>query len=115
MNTAEAIIRTLESPNVCDRNFEAANVVDVISRLANSTLRIAEAITPRNTAPGRDACGGTVDSLTEAVMGLTAGMARIAESIESLASTYERVAWESRIASDASLVASKDKGHKHEK
>jgi hypothetical protein len=34
---------------------------------------------------GEDATGGRVESLTEAVMGLTAGMVQIANAIESLA------------------------------
>jgi hypothetical protein len=85
MNTADAIIRTLESPNVCDSNLENANVVDVINYLANSTRRIANAITPQNAEPGRDAVDTYVRSLTEAVCGVTGGLVRIANAIESLA------------------------------
>jgi uncharacterized protein YukE len=46
---------------------------------------VANAITPRDAGAGRDAAGGTVDSLTEAVMGVTAGLCRIADAIEHLA------------------------------
>ena len=50
--------------------------------------RVAQAITadvPGNT----DAAGGRVESLTEAVMGLTAGMVKIAEAIERVADAME--------------------------
>jgi len=84
MNTADALVRTLESPNVCDSNWESANVVDVINHLANATSRVAKAITPR-VAGGTDEAGGHVESLTEAVMGVTEGLCMIASAIESLA------------------------------
>ena len=85
MNSADAIVRTLESPNVSDCNGENANVVDVLNYLANSAGRIAKSITPLGDAAGRDATGGTVGSLTEAVMGITAGLVQVASAIESLA------------------------------
>ena len=46
--------------------------------------RLASAITPV-AVPGTDAGGGTVESLTEAVMGVTAGLFAIAGAIESVA------------------------------
>lgn len=85
MTTAQALYDTLQSPNVCDSNFEAANVVDVIQHLALATGKVADAITPRNAAAGKDANGGHVESLTEAVMGITAGLHRIANAISELA------------------------------
>lgn len=85
MNTADAIVRTLESPNVNDSNLEPANVVDVVDRLARATFAVAKAITPRDAAAGRDASGGSVESLTEAVMGITGGLHRIADAIDNLA------------------------------
>jgi len=81
---ADAIISSLQSPNVSDSNLEAANVVDVIDSLADSARLIARAITA-SAAPGTDATGGTVDSLTEAVMGITGGLVRVADSIADLA------------------------------
>jgi hypothetical protein len=84
MTTAQAIVHTLESPNVADSNLEPANVVDVIDHLSRSARRIADAITP-NITGGKDEAGGHVESLTEAVMGMTNGLCRIASSIESLA------------------------------
>ena len=83
--TADAILRTLESPNVPDSNLEPANLVDVANSLANATRAVANAITPLDAAPGRDEAGGHVESLTEAVMGVSKGLCRIASAIESLA------------------------------
>lgn len=91
MTTAEAVdgisdsLRAvLVSPNVADSNMEAANIVDVVDKLARSTRRIADAITP-NIAGGKDDAGGHVESLTEAVMGMTSGLLSIAGAIETLA------------------------------
>jgi hypothetical protein len=53
-------------------------------KLANSISKLSEAITPSGTFPGTDACGGTVASLTEAIMGITAGLNEIAKSIYTL-------------------------------
>lgn len=41
---ANAIRQTLISPNVMDSNFEDANIVDVLSDVANGLCRIAKAI-----------------------------------------------------------------------
>lgn len=49
---------------------------------------IATAITD-NAAPGHDAAGGTVLCLTEAVMGVTAGLFAIAGSLEKIAEVIE--------------------------
>lgn len=81
---ANAIVDCLRSPNVSDSNFEAANLVDTTDRMASGIYRLALAIMP-NAAGGKDANGGHVESLTEAVMGVSAGLARIADAIESLA------------------------------
>lgn len=62
--------------------------------------RIADAVSA-DAAPGKDASGGHVNSLTEAVMGLTAGLFRIAEAIES-ALESEHV---ESIAHDVSRIA----------
>ena len=47
--------------------------------------KLANAITPISAMAGNDAAGGRVESLTEAVMGVTAGLTRIAEAISDLA------------------------------
>jgi hypothetical protein len=46
--------------------------------------RLADAITP-NLVGSADATGGHVESLTEAAMGITAGLCRIADAIDGLA------------------------------
>jgi hypothetical protein len=84
-STASAIKDAFISPNVADTNFEPANVVDVIHSLAVSTSQIASAIRSSGVAAGPDAMGGTIDSLTEAVMGVTGGLCQIAEAINQLA------------------------------
>lgn len=81
---ANALIRTLESANEVDTNLEAANVVDSIASLARSARAVAHAILAP-AAMGHDAAGGAVDSLTEAVMGVTAGLVQIADAISDLA------------------------------
>jgi len=85
MNAADAIFETLRSPNVADQNLEPANVVDVINYIAIGLDKVANAITPRNAAAGQDAAGGHVESLTEAVMGVTNGASQIADAINNLA------------------------------
>lgn len=82
---ANAIERTLISPNVSDSNLEAANVVDAIDKLAAAASNIAYGLCDPNAAPGRDANDGTVGCVTEAIMGITGGLFRIAHAIEDLA------------------------------
>jgi hypothetical protein len=84
MSTAEALLRTLESVNVPDSQMEPANVVDVLHSLHCAAYRIAAAITP-NVVGCEDASGGHVESLTEAVIGITGGLCRIADAISELA------------------------------
>lgn len=47
--------------------------------------RIAAAVTPVGAVPSHDAASVSVGSLTEAVMGVTAGLVRVAEAISELA------------------------------
>jgi hypothetical protein len=56
---------------------------DEKSEIATAIRLLAHAITA-SAAPGHDAQGGTVDSLTEAVMGMTAALTEIAGRLESL-------------------------------
>ncbi len=88
-DVANAIVETLRSPNVSDSNFEPANVVDVLNHLGNGAHRIATAITPI-AAAGTNASGGHIESLTEAVMGISDGLCAISESINHLAEAVER-------------------------
>jgi hypothetical protein len=84
MSTESAIRASLISPNVADSNMEDANVVDVVDKLARAVGRVAHAITAP-AAGGPDQTGGHIESLTEAVMGVTAGLCRIADAIDGLA------------------------------
>ena len=59
--------------------------VDLIGRAITS---VGHAISA-DAAPGHDETGGTVNSLTEAVMGVTAGLVMIAEAINGLAASVE--------------------------
>lgn len=54
-------------------------------QLAHAILAIANAITPRAACASEDATGGVIESVTEALMGHTAGLVRIAEAIDNLA------------------------------
>jgi hypothetical protein len=47
--------------------------------------RVAKAVTPIGACPGNDAAGGYVSSPTEAVMGITNGLLRIANALEDVA------------------------------
>lgn len=60
----------------------ADELEDVVEQLGR---RVAHAITPGDAMPGQDAMGVSVSSLTEAVMGLTAGLLAIAHAIDALA------------------------------
>lgn len=55
-------------------------------------LKLADAITPLAFGAGTDATGGHVSSLTEAVMGMTAGLVQIAEAIDNLADAIRETA-----------------------
>ena len=79
----QSLSRVFESPNVADSNLEAANVVDVLDKIASSCRYIGRSITPP--LSGNDVHGGRVESLTEAVMGMSVSLSHIAESITYLA------------------------------
>lgn len=63
----------------------AMNFPALIEAVESAGRMVANAITPRAAAPGHDEPGGTVESLTEAVMGVTAGLCRIAAALHDLA------------------------------
>lgn len=54
------------------------------NEVAQAIKSLKEAITP-TAVGGKDATGGHVESLTEAVMGITAGLCRVADAINNLA------------------------------
>lgn len=66
-----------------DRSIEAQ-----ISDLASEVGRVAKAITA-DVGGNHDETGGYVTSMTEAIMGVTAGLCKIAAAIERLASAVE--------------------------
>ena len=61
-----------------------------LSSIDVSLHQIANAITPFDATPGTDETGGVVGSLTEAAMGITSGLFKIAEAIEHLAEATQR-------------------------
>jgi hypothetical protein len=61
-----------------------ADKADLTRELVYAVRRLGDAITP-NVVGCQDAAGGHVESLTEAVMGVTAGLVRIADALEELA------------------------------
>ena len=58
---------------------------DIGAAINDGFGKLAWAITPLNALAGKDAAGGRVESLTEAVMGVTAGLVQIANAITDLA------------------------------
>lgn len=59
---------------------------DNVDKVVEAIKGLSNAITPSDACGNEDASGVLVDSLTEAVMGMTAGLIRIADSISELAS-----------------------------
>jgi hypothetical protein len=59
--------------------------MDEIELVAQSLRKIADSITPVDAAPGRDFVGGHVESLTEAVMGMTAAIVQVADALYDIA------------------------------
>jgi hypothetical protein len=84
----EGLFAAFLSPNVRDPNGQSLNVVDAVLDLSWNARKVAHAITPQDGQPGYDNHGGTVTSLTEAVMsvgrsldGVAGGLHEIAEAI----------------------------------
>lgn len=71
-------------------NEDLFDLMSEVDEIATCTAKIiANAITPVGAVAGLDEAGGRVASLTEAVMGMTAGFFAIAESIEKVADAIE--------------------------
>lgn len=64
--------------------------IEAIDNLAHQVRNAARAICPLDAVHGEDATGGAVGSLAEAVMGVTAGLCRIADAINRLADVQEQ-------------------------
>ncbi len=58
------------------------------TEIADALMSLGRCITPA-AFPGTDASGGHIESLTEAVMGVTEGLFAIAHAIDRLAETKE--------------------------
>jgi hypothetical protein len=83
---ASALETSLQSPDeATSGGVSGANVVDGLFAAARAARSISTAIFP-DALPGHDATGHVVCSLTEAVMSMSDGLHRIADSIETLAS-----------------------------
>ncbi len=63
---------------------EESRIEDIMLSISMDIDSVASAITPY-ASPANDAVGGHVESLTESVMGVTAGLCRIADAINNLA------------------------------
>lgn len=68
---------------------------EMIAAVVNAIGNFERAITPRGSGNtlimgGKDETGGYVSSLTEAVMGVTAGLCKIAESIDRYTEAVDR-------------------------
>lgn len=61
------------------------DVDKVVGEVERGFRTLANAIMPLDVAGGNDATGGRVESLTEAVMGMTSALVEIARSITDLA------------------------------
>ena len=81
----EAMLDCLTSEYSPHPDGSPSNIVDAITELHKSTKKIANAITPLDACRGTDDSGGSIGSLTEAVMGLTRAMMQIALAISDVA------------------------------
>lgn len=66
-------------------------VIESLDDLGTAVEAIAFAITPCAT-PGKDAAGGVVASLTEAVMGITAGLFDIGSALRDVSCSLDHIA-----------------------
>jgi len=82
--TATAIMSTLTADSISAKQWDEGNITEVLDALAQSTYRVSTAICGE-ACPGTDDAGGRVGCLVEAVMGVTAGLVKIAASISDLA------------------------------
>jgi hypothetical protein len=72
-----------EYPSATDGDANEQVVAFHVERGADALRALARAVTA-DAAPSLDESGGYVGSLTEAIMGMTAALCRIANAIESL-------------------------------
>jgi hypothetical protein len=63
--------------------------VDELSSAILTGLRSIDHAISADAGPGTDATGGSVNSLTEAAMGITAGLVKVADAINDLSVTLD--------------------------
>ena len=88
MDDFDELVRAIRLSFITE-NFvteEDVNVVDALQNIAHGLESVANAITPSHALPSEDEAGGNVQSLTEAVMGVTASVVGTSETIDRLAS-----------------------------
>lgn len=66
------------------------NLTAAIDELSRSVRKIATSIIPPDACPAHDNEGVYVDSLTEAVMGMSKGLSRLADAMESIATSVSQ-------------------------
>jgi hypothetical protein len=76
---------------MASKTIKATELKEITDAVVSALGELDRAITPRGSgstfvAGNHDASGGYVASLTEAVMGVTAGLCRIADAIDGLSS-----------------------------
>ena len=71
-------------------NFEQKMIDDICDSVEIAGKRVAESITPI-VAGSTDAAGGHVESLTEAVMGMTSALMSIAGAIHDLSDSVSHI------------------------
>lgn len=68
-----------------DKRKASGQAAVIAAAIVEAAGDLRDSITPASTTPGHDAAGGMVASLTEAVMGITGGLVRIAAALYDLA------------------------------
>jgi uncharacterized protein Yka (UPF0111/DUF47 family) len=82
---ADALRNVLISPNECDSNLEAANVVDAIANAGRDIARALRALGTGDAASSMGAIEFLAVSVKEGSENVQSGLSRIAEAIEQLA------------------------------
>lgn len=82
--TAEAVRDVFTSQAVQTKYGTPSNIADIVGDAVLMLNKLAVAVS-NDAAPGTDATGGHINCLTESVMGITAGLVRVADAIHDLA------------------------------
>jgi hypothetical protein len=88
-NLSQTIEECFKSPNVCDSNFEIANLVDTTNRLASCTLAIAKALKLSEVEAGKYTGPRT---LGDATFEIATSLEHISRSIDGLADAIHSLA-----------------------